>query len=38
MAPPPALDDDAIAAALEPASQADKSEVPDLPDDRRRSA
>jgi ATP-dependent Lon protease len=30
--------DDAIAAALEPASQADKSEVPDLPDDDRRSA
>ena len=30
--------DDAIAAALEPASQADKAAVPDLPDDHRRSA
>ena len=30
--------DDAVVAALEPASTADKSEVPDLPDDERRSA
>jgi ATP-dependent Lon protease len=30
--------DDAIAAALAPASQADKSEVPDLPDDERRAS
>jgi hypothetical protein len=30
--------DDAIEAALEPASAADKSEVPDLHDDPRRTA
>jgi ATP-dependent Lon protease len=30
--------DDAIAAALAPASEADKSEVPDLPDDERRAS